>query len=57
MVAGDVEELPEGVKEFNPSMMRIRPTHDEEEMPQGHQVSAATTTTPTAAEASAPFSS
>ena len=27
--AGDVEELPEGTKEYNPSIMRIRPSGQE----------------------------
>lgn len=43
--AGDVEELPEGTKEYNPSIMRIRPSgqesDDEAPQPNGPSMSAA----------------
>jgi len=42
--AGDVEELPEGTAEYNPNIMRIRPTSQEEEdLPALRQIGEAST--------------
>ena len=41
--AGDVEELPEDAREYNPSIMRIRPTiHEEDDLPSGQQIAEST---------------
>ena len=34
-----MEELPEDAREYNPSIMRIRPTiHEEDDLPSGQQI-------------------
>lgn len=43
LTAGDVEELPEDAREYNPSIMRIRPTiQEEDDLPSEQQIVDAT---------------
>ena len=54
---GDVEELPEGTAEYNPKVMRIRPTvQEEDDLPSLRHIEDASTSGQASAEGGAKFS-